>query len=126
MTVVVDTSAVLAALWGEPGGTRVDQELPGASISAVNLAELVAKLMDRGGTTDQVDGVLASLALSVHAFDEASARHCGALRSNTRHLGLSLADRACVALGLDLSLPILTADRVWSGLDLAIEIEQIR
>lgn len=126
MTVVVDTSAVLAALWGEPGGTRVDLVLPGASISAVNLAELIAKLIDRGGSAEQVDQVLAGLGLSVHAFDEASARHCGALRSSTRQLGLSLADRACVALGLDLAVPILTADRAWAGLDLGIAIEQIR
>lgn len=126
MSVVVDTSAILAALWGERGGARVDQVLPGAAISAVNLAELVAKLIDRGGNIEQIDAVLASLALTVHAFDEASARQCGALRSSTRQLGMSLADRACVALGLDLKLPILTADRAWSGLALAVEIEQIR
>lgn len=126
MTVIVDTSAVLAALWGEPGGARVDQVLPGASISAVNLAELVTKLVDRGASADQVDTVLASLGLMIHPFDAASARHCGALRSSTRHLGMSLADRACVALGLDLNLPILTADRAWAGLTIGIEIEQIR
>lgn len=126
MTVVVDTSAVLAALWGEPGGARVDLVLPGASISAVNLAELVAKLSDRGGNAEQIDRVLATLGLTVHALDEAGARQCGGLRPSTRQLGLSLADRACVALGLALNLPILTADRAWARLDLAVEIEQIR
>ena len=126
MTAVVDTSAVLAALWAEPGGDRVDRVLPGAAISAVNLAELVAKLADRGGNEEQVDQILASLGLTVHVFDEASARHCGALRRSSRQFGLSLADRACVALGLDLNLPILTADRAWAGLNLGIEIEQIR
>ncbi len=126
MSVVLDTSAILAALWGEPGGDKVDAVLPSAAVSAVNLAELIGKLADRGGNAEQIAAVLASLGLTVHAFDEAAAWRAGGLRTKTRSLGLSLADRACIGLGLALNQSVVTADRTWSNLALDIEVTQIR
>lgn len=126
MTVVLDTSAVLAALWGEPGAERVAPHLPGAAISAVNMAELRSKLVDRGAGADQVAEVVESLGLSVRGFDADQAGVCGELRRTTRAAGLSLADRACLALGLAQDLTVITADRAWLTLDVGARVEVIR
>lgn len=126
MSVVLDTSAVLAALWGEAGAAQVEPHLPGATISAVNLAELIAKLIDRGADPGQVDAVLDGLGLVVQPFDAAQARTAGDLRRKTRAAGLALADRACLALAATLGQPVLTADRVWGGLDVGTDVHLIR
>jgi PIN domain nuclease of toxin-antitoxin system len=54
------------------------------------------------------------------------ARQTGALRPATKALGLSLGDRACLALARRERLPILTADRSWAKLDLGIPIKVMR
>ncbi len=48
------------------------------------------------------------------------------LYPQTRNRGLSLADRACLALALDKGWPVMTADRAWAGLDIDVEVEMIR
>ncbi|MCL4189692.1 MAG: type II toxin-antitoxin system VapC family toxin [Rhodobacteraceae bacterium] len=126
MSVVLDTSAVLAALWGEPGSTRVDEVIGRACISTVNLAEAVAKLIDRGASDADADAVLAALGVAVIPFDRGQAVAAGLLRRATRGRGLSLADRACLALGLAEGLAVVTADRAWAGLDLGVTVEVIR
>ena len=126
MTVVLDTSAVLAFVQNEPGGTRTEAALSDAAMSSVNLGELVAKLVDRGGSPAQCDEILAALSLDIRAHDETGAREAGLLRDRTRHLGLSLGDRACLELARRLDAPVLTADRAWEGLDIGVEIEVIR
>ena len=124
--IVVDASAVIALLVGEPF-TRFDPlRLPNASISAVNLSEVLARLQEIGMPESDVAGVVARLNLRVVAFDEPQARAAARLRSVTRHIGLSLGDRACLALGDRLGCPVVTADRVWASLDVGIEIVVIR
>jgi PIN domain nuclease of toxin-antitoxin system len=108
---VVDASALLALLNAEPGADHVAGALPGAVVSAVNLAEVVAKLADAGVPPDEVGEIVAGLGLDVRPFDEALALATGLLRPKTRALDLSLGDRACLALGMHLSLPVVTADR---------------
>jgi len=49
-----------------------------------------------------------------------------ALRLPTRSLGLSLADRACLALARRLDLPVITAGLTWLGADVGVEIRSIR
>lgn len=126
MTVVLDTSAILAMLWGEPGGERVEAVIDNALVCSVNHAELVAKLVDRGANAGQIDEVLAALDLPVADFGTDLAREAGELRRTTRPQGLSLADRCCLALAMSGNLRVLTADRAWGALDLAIDIEVIR
>jgi len=124
--IVVDASAVIALLVGEPF-TRFDpRHLPNASISAVNLSEVLARLQEIGMPESDVAGAVARLNLRVVAFDEPQARAAARLRSVTRHIGLSLGDRACLALGDRLGCPVVTADRVWASLDVGIEIVVIR
>jgi ribonuclease VapC len=104
----------------------VEPRLEGARIGAVNLSEVVAKLIDDGVPEGEIRRAIGRLELDVHAFDAQHAYLAGALREGTRTLGLSLGDRACLALAHTLGVPALTADRSWSGLDLGIAIELIR
>ncbi len=123
---VLDASAVLALLNGEPGAAEVAKAIPGALLSAVNLAEVVSKLVDHGVADAAARAALAGLGIRIVDFDEALAHRVGALRRETRHVGLALGDRACLAVGQELERTVLTADRRWAELDLAIDIRVIR
>jgi len=125
--VVLDASALLALLLGEAGADRVADLLPRSSISAVNLSEVAAKLGERGMPDFGVQTALGDLDLDVHAFDEAAALATGRLRQPTRNRGLSLGDRACLALAMRLNAIAATADGAWAGLGLnGLRIELIR
>ncbi len=126
MSVVLDASAVLAALWREPGADRVEAALNDAQISAVNLSELVAKLVDRGATAQNVRDILAGIGAQVVDFTAEQAVNAGLIRHQTKALGLSLGDRACLALARLNGATVLTADRVWAHRDLGVDIEVIR
>lgn len=123
---ILDASAILAYLKAEPGGDTVRAHLPGATVSAVNVAEVGAKLVDRGMSEHDIRTAIGVLGVEVAAFDEEAAYAAAMLRDRTRRLGLSLGDHACLALGVARGLPVLTADRSWAGLDLGIEIRLIR
>lgn len=125
-SLVLDASALLALLYLEPGKEVVEEAIPGALMSAVNLSEVAAKLADEGMPEPVVQETLSNIEVEIRPFDSAAAFRAGMLRPLTRALGLSFGDRACLALGLQLGLPVLTADRDWSDLDLGVEVRQIR
>ena len=110
---VLDSSALLALLLNEPGADLVAGYFPDVCMSAVNLAEVIAKLCERGMPPEDARQAVANTGIDVVAFDEHQAHHTGALRSATRAFGLSLGDRACLALAQSRGLPAVTADRVW-------------
>jgi PIN domain nuclease of toxin-antitoxin system len=124
--VVADASAVLALLKDEEFGEFDPECLVGAAISAVNFSEVLAELGSGGLTEAEADAAVAALDLNVIAFDEHQARSVARLWPAVRRFGLSLADRACLALGLRLGRPVVTADRAWGKLDIGIEIVLIR
>lgn len=126
MTAVLDASAVLAVYFDEPGADQVQAILPGARLSSVNYTEVIGKLLDRGDALNGALRKLAAMGFHIVAHDAPLARRAGELRPLTRQLGLSLADRACLALAERERLPVLTADRKWSMLDLGIDIRLIR
>lgn len=113
MRVVLDASAVLAALLDEAGGSNVAAVLDDGLVSTVNLAEIVATLSHGGNPEDEVRAILGDLALAAVPPDEAMALDAGFLRAETRGAGLSLGDRFCLALARRLAAPVLTADRAW-------------
>ena len=126
MSIVLDASALLAMINSEPGAEMVYGVLVDATMSAVNYSEVVAKLVDKGQDDGEAIGMLDALPITVRPVDVAQARRAGLLRGRTRARGLSLGDRICLALAIELELPALTADREWAGLDLGIEIVVIR
>ncbi|HEY3948755.1 type II toxin-antitoxin system VapC family toxin [Phenylobacterium sp.] len=123
--VVLDASAVLALILEEPGAAGVAAQLDGGRLSTVNLAEVAQRLADRW-TDAQVGAVLAAFPFEVVDFDRATAVRAGLMRRVTRAHGLSLGDRACLALAERLAAPVLTADRAWAELDLGVEVVLIR
>ena len=123
---VLDASAVLAVLRREPGADTVAAIMPSAVISAVNLAEIISKLVERGASPETACELVDQLPFSVAPFDATLARRAGALRSATRSKGLSLGDRCCLALAEQQGAPALTTDRRWAELNIGISIQLIR
>ena len=118
-TSLLDASAILAALYEEPGFTRVHDALrEGAAISAVNAGEVAAHLRTKDWRAGQVADVFDDLSIEIVPFDRETALLSGAYRPRTRHLGLGLGDRACLATARLLRVPALTADRAWARIDL--------
>lgn len=119
---VIDTSAVVAFLLNEPGGDAVAPFLASALLNSVNLTEVVTRLV-RGGS----DPMRAHyLGCRVIDHDTDLADRAGRLWTGTARLGLSLGDRACLALALREGLPILTGDRPWARLDIGVDVRLIR
>lgn len=126
---VLDASAVIAFLRGEPGAAVVRLALDAQPlISAVNLAEVLSKLVDKGAPQALAQQAVATLNLSVRAFDADAAHQVAWLRDASRRLGLSLGDRACLALAASVRAPVFTADRPWLALAdaLGLDIRSIR
>ena len=123
---VVDASAALAALKNERFDQIEPERIVRALISAVNFSEVLTKLHDDGLTETQADAAVSRLDLRVIAFDEEHARTAAQLRTSTRHVGLSLGDRACLALAMTLGCAAVTADRIWAGLDIGVNVILIR
>ncbi len=123
---IMDSSAILAMLHMEPGADKVAAVLSHAVISAVNLAEVVGKLTRQGLPFSEANRLVRVLQLRIMPYDEPQALATAALLAPTTPYGLSLGDRACLALAQRLSLPVLTADRAWGKLDLGIEVKLIR
>jgi PIN domain nuclease of toxin-antitoxin system len=125
---VIDSSSVLAFAFAEPGAEIVvgiaaddDNRL---SISSVNMAEVLTKMIDKGMPIDVAVEIIAPLVLDEVPFDHGFARASSELRTITRRCGLSLGDRGCLALGRLRKAPILTADRQWLDVadDVGVEI----
>ena len=126
MSVVLDASALLAYLQDEPGGERVREVLAHSVMSTVNWAEVIGKARDDGVDTRGLHEDLASLGLALEPFSAEQAEIAGRLKERTRQFGLSLGDRACLALGSDRSEIVCTADRAWQRLDIGVTVETIR
>lgn len=126
VTYVLDASALLAAMLGERGAEAVEAHLAEACISAVNLSEVVAKLSERGVPDEAIRESLGDLDLDVRDFGMVQAMRAGELRNPTRARGLSLGDRACLALAGELGAVALTTDQAWTGLDCDIAVELAR
>jgi len=122
----LDASALLAMLQSEPGGELVEKHLSRSSISAVNWSEVVQKTNERGFSTEGLRTSLEALGLQVIDFSAEHAESAARLRTATRTLGLSLADRACLALAFERCEPAFTTDRAWAALSVGVEIQVLR
>ena len=126
-SIVLDTSALLAVLNEEPGAENLPPErLAHSTISTVNLAEAHSKLVREGVDPHEAWEDVMGIVEECAPFTAEQARIAGSLAARTRSLGLSLGDRACLALGLALKAPVYTTDRAWKSLKLGVRIHVIR
>ncbi len=126
MTIVLDASAVLAILNDEPGAEIALARLDEAIMSAVNATEVVTRLVDSGLPSAEAWEALALLDIPIRPFDAETARLAADLRLATRSRGLSLGDRACLALAIAERGTAMTADQAWMSLKLACAVVMIR
>lgn len=127
---VIDASIVLAALLGEADHAAATEVLEqGGVMSAVNVAEVVARMLRTGIGPGPAEAAVESFDILVLPVDRRAAHRIAHLEARTRAWGLSMADRACIDAGRVTGLPIVTADRAWANLDpveLGVEIRVIR
>jgi PIN domain nuclease of toxin-antitoxin system len=123
---VLDASVLLAVVRGEKGHERVLRLRQAGYVSTVNMAEARSRLADYGMQAAAIEQSLSHLKLVVVDFSDAHAKAVAALRSATRAAGLSLGDRACLALAAALGATAMTADRTWSAVALPVPVDFIR
>ena len=124
--VVLDASALLAILLGEPGGEVVRPHLLGAVMSAVNYSEVLDRTARLTGSLESARRNVDRQRIEVVPFDAEQAAVAASLVPTTRTYGLSLGDRSCLALGVSRGATVLTADQVWAKLNLDVPIVIIR
>jgi PIN domain nuclease of toxin-antitoxin system len=124
--IILDASAIIAILKREPGAERVGAMAEGARVSALTIAEVATWLTVEGMPIEQAFAAMNLFRLTVEPFHHARAVAAGFLVAKTRHRGLSLGDRACLALAIELNMPVLTSDRAWRDLDIGVDIRLIR
>jgi PIN domain nuclease of toxin-antitoxin system len=124
--IVLDASAMLAFMFREAGHAVVEAALPSVCMSTVNLAEVLARFVRDGHSAATVWDHLSNTGIEWVPFTEAQSRIAADLVTTTASIGLSLADRACLALAIDRQLPTLTADRAWAQADVGVEVRMIR
>ncbi|MEZ6142941.1 MAG: type II toxin-antitoxin system VapC family toxin [Zavarzinella sp.] len=125
MSAVLDSSAVLALLFRERGAEAVQDWLGGALMCTVNYSEVAGKLVQLGQSVEQVQSTLARLPIRWQEFTlERSLLAASLQQYNTR--GVSLGDRACLALAMQTSLPLITSDQRLAELELELEIHVFR
>ncbi len=123
---VLDASALLAALHDEPGGDEILASTGGWAMSSVNWSEVLQKSAARNVDTKGLREDLEALGLEIAPFTAQDAETAAQLWPKTRSGGLSLADRACLALGKRLQVPVLTADKAWAKFKIGVQIQVIR
>jgi len=124
--VVVDASALLALIKNESGAKVVEELLGNIVMSSVNTSEVVSILLDSEMSPKEAEEVIEPFISSIVPFDFKQSIECAALKKGTKHLGLSLGDRACINLGIQLGLPVYTADKIWAKLKLDCKIILVR
>lgn len=124
--IAFDSSAILALLFDEKGQDVVRAAIGDGCISAVNACEVIGRLVRDGKDASEVLRILHALPVEIVPFEASDAALAGSLLPLTRPLGLSLGDRACLALAITRRIGVMTADHPWLDLDLSIEIVCIR
>lgn len=124
--VVLDASAILALLRGEPGAEKVQEAISDSLLSTVNLCEVLYICVQKGITLEEARYRLQILPTKLVTFDEQQATIAASLQAATLKQGISFADRACLSLGLSHRLPVLTADKAWRKLKLDVEVLTLR
>ena len=123
---VLDASALVALIMAEPGADVVDAVAQSAAVSTVNWAEVIEVIGALGVSIENRREQVEELGVALVPFQPRHAEAAAAMWASTRKAGLSLADRACLALALDLGATAVTADRAWAKVDVGVEVKVIR
>ncbi len=123
---VLDSSAILASFLVEPGADYIDSRMGTRLVSSVNLAEVATKFIERGSSYEEFRALKIVEAYTIIDFNIDQALVSAKLRPLTKNRGLSLGDRACLALAIQQGATVLTADRAWAGLDVGVKVEVVR
>lgn len=124
--VVLDASALIALYRGEPGAEAVAGLRESAALSAVNLVEVAETALAHSFSGGRREAEIERLGIAVVPFTAVQAERAAEIKPATRKAGLSLADRACLALALELGVPALTADRAWRKVNVGVDVRLIR
>jgi PIN domain nuclease of toxin-antitoxin system len=124
--IVLHASALLTFLFREAGEDRVAEVVDGSCISAVNLCEVLGRFASDGHDPVEVLNRIQETSIEIVPFDSDQAALAAGLAPALRPRGLSLGDRACLALAVSRAVPALTADRAWIDLDVGVEVRLIR
>ena len=124
--IAIDASAMLAYLFREPGHEQVKPHLTNGCMSTVNVSEVLARFARDGHATDALSNAMKASGIEFVAFAEAHAVLAAQWVPATRRLGLSIGDRACLALARERGIPALTADRIWLDADVGVNVKLIR
>lgn len=116
--VILDASALIALIQEEKGGEVIKPLLKDSVMSTINIAEVLTSLQRVGIFPDDAIVIMQSIVGTVIPFDVTHAQKAAMLYPLVKHRGLSLADRACISLGISMHLPIYTADKIWAELNL--------
>lgn len=123
---VLDASAVIALLVEEPGADLIERHLQDAHMSAVNVSEVLQKAAQRDLWEPGFESDLEALGVTIETFTTTDARVAAAIGEAAPLAGLSLGDRACLALAHRLDMPVVTTDSIWTTLDLGIRVVDAR
>jgi PIN domain nuclease of toxin-antitoxin system len=124
--IVLDASALLAFLLGEPGGDEVGKRLDEACMSTANLAEVLSKSEERGGDAKALLAQIARTPIEMVPLSVAGALAAARLRPKTKSAGLSMGDRICLALAQERGCEAWTADKRWATLKLGVAVHFVR
>ncbi len=124
--IALDASALLAFLFAEKGHERVAEQLDDSCLSSVNLAEVASRFARDGHDPRELCQRIADSPIEIVPFLTGDAAIAAALVPTTQEYGLSLGDRACLALAMTRQIPALTADRAWASLDLPVAVQLVR
>jgi ribonuclease VapC len=122
---VLDSSALLAYIKSERGADLVEAALPNAYISVINYAETLAKLVEWGSSIEQACEALSEMEFTIVPCTESQAVTTAAMLQIAKQFGLSIGDRFCLALTLEMNCPVLTADKIWQNITLDVDIQFI-
>lgn len=122
---VLDSSAILAVLNSENGAEKVAPLLPDSIVGCINVAEVLTKLVEKNISPEEALEDFLKLGVEIIEFDIEQAAKVAELRPLTKHLGLSLGDRSCLALAILKNAAAVTADKNWANLNFC-KIELIR
>ena len=124
--IVLDASAIIAYLAKEEGTEIVERHLPFSVISTVNHTEIYSYFIRNGYTFNEAKQLIDPLGYELVDYDVEQSQIAAQLLPKTKALGLSLADRACLALAKSRNLPVMTSDKKWKDLNIGVKIKLFR